>query len=1340
MKSFHGFETMNRAAAETSQAKQAGALWRVVLILAALAFAAALLPSGFAQTQSGLSTIEGTVTDSTGAAIRSTTIHVVNKATGAATDTKSNEVGFYQVPGLIAGAYSVTVTSPNMKTYVYTVELLATQTAVVNPVLSPGAVTQQVEVSASITQLTDPTSGAITSTLDNDQINHIPMNGREISVLVQYTTPGLEVGFGGGGTRMNGLVNEAMEYEEDGAPTQDRNFGGFNGANQAGFADADSIQEVRVEASGGSAEYGSPGTAIITTKSGTNRLHGSAFYTGRNNTVAGIAAGRGNSRPFNPPNLKRDEFGISAGGPVIIPGLYHGKDKTFWFFGWEKFDYIYSTLQTAATDTEAMKGGDFSGLLTEQLYDPSTTTANAACPTPGVVGGKTIWNAGTPVNNPYCRTPFGNGIMGDSGNNQIPVTRRSALAKIIYDGQIPANVAGVVNPKAQPNENWNAPNFENVPSITWRLDHNFNENNKGYLRYSSNMQKWQYYGNSLGTIAADGIPALTFGTETIAPATNFVGAAGFTHVFSPSFFSETIVSGEWFRDIGGNTGDQHHNYEADLGVPNNWGDTGMPAFSGSIQSHNGGQFGYGIGEMISTINENLTKTLSKHQLLFGGQYRHEKLHYQPDISGDSESADALSTQLYNPSTGTSYGAYANTGDSAADFFMGSLATMSSNLNERDVPFSDQILALYIQDNYHVRRNLTVNMGIRYEDRPAMDTGGVGVGMDLPNHAMVLESPISSYISSGRTSQAIITAYQNAGAVFETTAQGGFPAKMARSYPFIIDPHFGFSWQPLGSSRGTVLSGSYGRYSFPEAVRNLLGLARAAPFIQGFSYNNNLASQDPDGISNYEIRKPQNIFMGVNTPNNIVPTTGTNFVLPGTFGGGYNPDFPPTFVQEINVNVEQPFKDQSALRVTYNYTHSSNLTHSFGVNSAVSSFVWAYDTGTIPPTGGTSAIGTCQYQTTALEPYDCKTYNGFGINERNGWSTDNSLQVNYQRLFHHGLAYQAMYVWSRPMRFGGNSTRESLSYPYADYMGALGTASGVTYAPPTGGSPITTPATPPPPPTGAPEYTNYKALNRFQDYKVDPYSNWAVLQHMTINGTWDLPVGRGKWLLSKSNRFVDELAGGWEVAGVGQVISQGFAPGSSNWGPTNPVKMYKHDKPQITDCSSGKCVNRYLWFNGYISPKYLTSANGGNCTTNCITGLPTDYVPYQIPINNDPTQAANFGNNNVVMNGPSLNSGKPYTVAFQPGPSQAYAGNNLYSRSYFHGPYNYNVDLSVFKVFPIKENMNFRVNLDAFNALNIQGYVNPNATSGEEQFLPGGVDGNGSYWSPRQLQLTMRFTW
>jgi hypothetical protein len=238
-----------------------------------------------------------------------------------------------------------------------------------------------------------------------------------------------------------------------------------------------------------------------------------------------------------------------------------------------------------------------------------------------------------------------------------------------------------------------------------------------------------------------------------------------------------------------------------------------------------------------------------------------------------------------------------------------------------------------------------------------------------------------------------------------------------------------------------------------------------------------------------------------------------------------------------------------------------------------------------------------------------------------------------------------------------------------------------------------------------------ALNRLENYKIDT----AIPEHhISFNGIVDLPVGRGKRLLGNSNRLVDELVGGYQIAFVGNVLSQGFQVASGNWGAINPTKRYK--QAPITDCRSGACFKENLWFNGFIVPSAINAAVKG------ISGLPAGYAPYLSPIN----VAAN--NNNVSI---PLNNGTTDTQAFSPGP----AGVNRFSKTILLGPYNYNVDMSIYKVFPIKDQMALRINLDAFNAFNIQGYINPNTTDGTENITQTG----GNYWTPRQVQLTARFS-
>jgi hypothetical protein len=1058
----------------------------------------------------------------------------------------------------------------------------------------------------------------------------------------------------------------------------------------------------------------------MTTKSGTNSLHGSFFETARNNGL-GIARARQNAYNYAAPKLVRNEFGASAGGPIILPRIYHGKDKSFWFFAYERESLRQDATAIYSVPTMAMRGGDFSGLINssgvlQQLYDPNTTTSSANC-------------NGSGVANQYCRAPF--------PNNQIPIGRLDPLAKTMYD--ITPQPTLNDNPLIQGNYNFPGQTIQTIPTTTLRLDHNFNETNKVYLRFQSNNPYYVYPGGHYNTIAADGIPAAAGNADTFVPQPNYAGALGYTHVFSPTFYSETVLGQQWFSQFVTDTGNPHFNYEAFLNVPNNLGGFGFPQIcTNCIGGYNGNQNDYGISQIVSTVDENLTKTVGRHQMQFGGRYRHERLGYQHDISSDVVGYDNLTTSLYQTTSGTNWSPTPNTGYTDGDFFLGSADEYGLNKPSIYSHFRSQEMDGYFQDNYHVSQHLTLNLGVRYEIHPGVETAnGVMPTFDLKNDALVFPNSISYYINAGYTNQAVINNLQAIGTKFETPSQAGYPSNNFDSYDDTFSPRIGLAYQPFGGKLGTVVRGGWGRYIYPAPVRNTIaGPSGNVPFTYYFLQLYN-GAQSPDGLANYQVRQvfgsnnPSTVYAGVND-GSAVNTTQGNVIAPGQTVTVYNPDYPPIYVQETNFTIEQPLKGNSALRVTWLWTHGQNLDHSWQPNNPASQFVWEMATGTVPPNGGASTIGTNQYASTATRPYDNTTWGTINYGERNGFSNDNELEVNYERQFHHGIAYQVYYVWSKPFRFGANSTRDSIDYPIQNYLGNQGIAPGASYATNPGESPITAPAIPPPPPRGTFAFADYKALNIFQNYKLD---SAIPLQHIFFNGIVDLPVGRGKRFMGDANRFVNELVGGFQLAGDGQIISQDFQPASSHWGAINPIQVYKGNQ-SITDCSSGVCHPEKMWFNGYISPKLLTPGEGGTCTTNCVTGLPSNYVPYEAPIDNNPN-LGNFGTDNVALTAPGINGGVPVEVPFAPGPG-SYGGNNPYSRTFIHGPMNYNIDLSLYKVFPITERTNLRFNVDDFNALNIQGYNNPNTTSGEEAVQPGG-QGASSYWSPRQLQLTLRLT-
>jgi hypothetical protein len=1203
--------------------------------------------------QSGAGSIQGTVQDATSAALPGSSVHVVNQRTGVSYDTTANGVGFYSMPGLFAGNYTITFSAPGMKKYEISFTLQDAQNAIINPKLSVGDLAEQVTVTSEL-QLATYDSGTVATQLDSTRIDQLPQNGRNLIGLAAATTPGLE------GTRANGTMSEGLEFTQDGAPMTNRNFGGTGNSTQAQLPDPDAVQEVKIETLNSTAQFATPATAIITTKSGTNQVRGSLFETARNNAI-GIAKARQNPANFAAPHLVRNEFGASVGGPIWIPKLYNGKNKSFFFVAYERFSIRQAANQLVFVPTVAMRAGDFSGLINsagmrQTLYDPNTT------------------QEGT-----LQRLPF--------VNNQIPISRISPLAKAIYAATPLPN--SIDNPLVSSNFNDINHIEQTVPNITFRLDHVIDQNNRLYFRFTDVDQFQQslrnYPNASPANIAGGGLPAGATGYQQI-PIQTISGALGYSHVFSPTFFSETILSQMWMRQYVQGAGDVNQNYEKLLGLPNNFGQSGFPTIGANlIMPYGGSQYNYGMSQILSTLDENMTKIWGKHEFQFGARYRHERFGYLPDRQADTIAFSNQATAVYDPATASNYGARPNTGYQDADFFLGAASSYSQVKNAPFGHFREQEFDFYFQDDFRVSRKLTINAGLRWEMHPSPHTqDGLALSFDLAHNALVLPNPVSFYIDKGYTTQAIITNLQNLGAKFETPEQAGIPKSGIFDSNFNFSPRLGFAYTPFSSRWGTVIRGGYGGYIYPVPIRNSMRVPITnLPFVANYSRSYTSAGQAPDGLPNYLLRTPQTVIAGQNSAN-VVDTTAVNALLPGVSVQTLDPHYPPASVKQANLTIEQPIKGGSVFRITYLFVHSTNLDQNYQYNAAPSTYVYEVVNGVLPPTG--------TYAATATRPYDKLTWGTNVMSTKHGFANDSALQLNYQRQFKNGYAYQIFYVFSRAFRVGGNTFRDSVLYPaelFAPGVLPAGLNTGTIAAP-------------------------SRELNRFENYKVDT----AIPVHrVTFNGVVELPVGRGKRFLHNSSRWVDALIGGFQVAAIGNLVSQSFQPSSSNWGPTSKLEIYKSAVP-ITDCRSGVCRPAYQWFNGYIAPPLINNPNGG------ITGLPSGYTPYQTPINNTPG-AANYGNNNVQV---PLKNGTSVLTGYSPGP----AGVNPFAKTTILGPFNYIADISLYKVFSISERLKLRVNIDAFNAFNIQGFVNPNATDGTQPLTT-------SYWTPRQVQFTARLS-
>src|SRR5574340_718302 len=368
-----------------------------------------LVSAAVMSAQTSTASVSGTVRDQTAAVIPAANVVLSNADTGLSWRTSTNVAGVYIFPAVPPGAYRLTVEFAGMQKYEATLTVQVQQNAVIDPTLTPGQATTTVEV-RDVTPVVTVDSPTLGHVLERQRIEQLPINGRFLSSLM-VTVAGME------GNRAYGLREGSQEFVLDGSALSDRNTGG-NVRRPPGL---DTIQEFKVEANSSSAKFTRPTTVVISTKSGTNDLHGALFETHRNNAI-----GKARQRQdfySKAPQLIRNEFGGSLGGPVVLPKIYNGRNRTFWFFAYEGYRNIAPSTEGFSVPTEAMRQGDFRGLVDSQgrqyrLYDPWATDTRT-----------------------WARQPFAYGGQA----NVIDPARLSPLSKYLYS-VTPAPTHPQVNP------------------------------------------------------------------------------------------------------------------------------------------------------------------------------------------------------------------------------------------------------------------------------------------------------------------------------------------------------------------------------------------------------------------------------------------------------------------------------------------------------------------------------------------------------------------------------------------------------------------------------------------------------------------------------------------------------------------------------------------------------------------------------------------------------------------------------------------------------------------------------------------------------------------------------
>ena len=1213
-------------------------------------------------------------------------VTLVRTATSETSTTATNEVGFFLFPALRIGKYEVTVEAPGMAAWKATVELMQGQVADLSPELKPGATTTEVTVAGNITPLVTTNAPTLATVVERQRIEQLPLNGRNFTSLVYMTTPGVE---SDSLPRVYGL-RYAAEVVQDGALFDNRYWANLPDR-QPGL---DTIDEFRVETNNSSAKLNRPGTVILTTRSGTNELHGSFFETARN---SGLGVARSRTDYYTkPPHLVRNEFGASLGGPVYLPKLYNGKNKTFFFFSYEGFRLRQSNTRSTAVPTEAMWNGDFSNQIDSAgnritIYDPWTTQSAA---------------------NNYSRLPF--------PNNMIPVSKQAPLTKYLHT-ITPAATLPNVNPFIQNNYFGQGFSNGNQMTLTTKIDHRINDANTLSFRYTHNPSFLPTvsdpYGNgpAMGN-SQTGIVANAYVTEGV----DDNGVATWTHTFSPAFFSETRVAVS--KDFRTQRPYNDADFSTQLGLPNPFGGAGFPRIPYSLSTSAGGAVDWDSSINTNTqyltyliVDQDFTKIKGRHELLFGGRIRYEFMRCLEDqqtkypvISYNA----TVNTGLLDPSTIASgvYSSMPYTGSVAGNFFLG-LATYSTNFRRSFFPLHNNEKSLYFQDNWKVNDRLTLNFGVRYEyNSPVGITDNSVVGFNPVTHKVVLGQPVDYLTKLGDTLPQIVDAYSNIGVQYETAKEAGLPPNLVHSNYWDFGPRLGAAYRVTTGSRPLVFRTGFSIFAYPEQIRAWTGEGYASiPQQVSARVDPNSSALSPDGLPNYLLRSAPTVIAGLNsanilTANNIVgvtPGSGPIFYL--------DPHQPTSRAMEWNAIFEKEIWSNTVVKAGFAGTHGYRLLQYYQYNSAPDAYWWYTQTGTQLPTGYYSGV--------ARRPFDNTVYGDINEITHSGWSNDTSAQVEVQHRFSRGFAFQAFYVMSNAMRAGGFGWHDqSISSSSIFLPGMV--------------------------PTGdAPPAKNLDAINRLLNYSRDS----AIPKHrLNWNGIYTLPFGKGQKFGSNAGRGLNAVIGGWQVAWFGQLYSRYFQLGTGLYSNFDQIQYYGKKYP-IQDCRSGTCYNGYLMYNGYIPGNLINAKNAaGNCTGIC--GVPSNYVPYATPLipygqtalpPNAPanTNVASYWNTNTVWI--PLKDGTVARTSY----GGAVSGAAWESRTsvldplqnqFMLGPMLWNVQASLFKTINLTERVQMRINVDFLNnVFNMPGTNLPGSNGIESQQT--------SANSPRVLQLTMRLT-
>jgi hypothetical protein len=949
------------------------AVWAILL--------ATLLAGGlFAQSNQG--TISGVITDTSGAVIPDAKITARETASGTTYDTVSSSAGNYIFPNLRIGTYDVSVEFSGFKKWQASgVVVQINVTSSLNITLQPGQLSETVTVEGSAPTVETDSSDKGT-TVTPKQVLDLPIAlGSAVQAMRSpeafvFLTPGA-IGPGTSGSAQNGTNGGTFESKItggqayatevllDGASTT-RSENGSSFDETAPSMDA--ISEYRVITATPTAEFGrtTGGIESFALKSGTNQYHGSTYEIFRNEDLdANTWFNNQHDIPRDVGALDRqNDYGLTFGGPVWIPKVYNGKNKTFFFFSWEQYRQTFGGVTDSTVPTAAEKSGDFSADLTNQvvgtnpcngqpiyggeIFDPSTTTT---------------------VNGQQCRTAF--------PGNKIPASDISPIAQKILAYYPDPNEPGTVNNYSLP---FSFPILDTSMSI--RGDQNLSDRQKLFFSYASRDNDRTsvnpYFDNDVGNGRAQ-----DFFTHYM--------RTGHDYVFSPTLLNHFLVS--YDRTNSGNV--VKNSYEG-----KDWDQLlGIANANGPMFPQIGVTYYQQLGDNVDgdTIDNHfgLTDTMDwvkgKHTFKYGYEQRYTK--YDP-LNFQNQSG---TFNFARAETAGDVAANVLSGNSIASLLLGDVDNSNLTAYASQPMWLTDYIAAFFQDTYKVTRTLTLNVGLRWDvDVPRTERNGDTSNIDLsaPNPA------------AGGIPGALVFAGTGPG-------RNGNPGETwAETYKKDWGPRFGYAWAPDALHGKTVFRGGYAIYYGPLQYADFGGYN-----LTGFQ--GNPAFQSPDGFT--PAFNLASGFPAYTAPPNLSPSQlnnegGVQYIAP-SYGR-------PAMVQNWNFEIQHELAKDLLLDVAYVGSHGTHLHSNFdAVNDLQQQY---FSLGSLLTQSVTSPAavaagikvpypGFTGTVAQALVPYP--QYYGFNTDgdlENLGQSTFNALEATVQRRFSSGLNLLASYTWSKTL--------------------------------------------------------------------------------------------------------------------------------------------------------------------------------------------------------------------------------------------------------------------------------------------------------------------------------------